>query len=342
MTAARSDRGRAYEEEDDGAVATFAPTLPRTPRRRPAPPAAPPPRAPERPAPRPEARSEARPRSPLAELFAEEDAADLAPRPDPAPVPSAPRVAVRSVPVQSVPSPPAAIAVRVRPDERPEPETGQVETGEATGAVEVAPHDEPAPVERTTLAEPIWVGVARGVSGVLAAGVLTGAALTWKGGTHAGPAWLAHLAPLPGAAVGPVLAYCGTALGLFAVRPALPTPARWGATLAAAAVAGVALKAAATAALADGIGPSLALHVAVCGGVALAGTRWSPAGCPVRGGRLAPLAGVLACLLTFPLADGVPGEVPAQERTAAGAARAVTHWWIDAARVRTRTADDRP
>ena len=323
----------------------FAPTLPRVPRRRAGPPTneaptneAPPPERPAAPPEPPEPRSATRPRSPLAELFAEEEAAGLAPRPAPAPVPSAPRVAVRSVPVQSVPNPPAAIAVRVRPDERPEPGTGQVETGEA---------EEADPVEPATLAEPIWVGVARGVSGALAAGVWTGAALALKGGTDAGPAWLGHLAPLPGAAAGPVLAYCGTALALFAARPALPAPARWGATLAAAAVAGVALKAAATAALAGGFAPSLALHVAVCGGVALAGTRWSPAGRGVRGGRLAPLAGVLVCLLTFPLADGAlgnaaPADAPAQKRTAAGAARAVTHWWTDAVRVGARTADDRP
>ena len=288
----------------------FAPALPPVPRRvvRPAPRLTPNP--PRKPDPPPETRqaSGTRPPSRLAELFAEEEAESpeekaAAPAPPLAPQP----------PLPAAPPPvAAAVAVQVRRVEPTEP----------------PPVDAPPEI----VAPPIWVGVARGVAGTLAAAVLPAAVAAVRAGGTGGPAWVGELAPLPPAAVGPALAFCGTGLALFAVRPALPAPARWGATLAAGLLAGVAAKAAALGMLAGGVGPSLPLQVAVCLGVVLAATRWAPRdGAGVRGGRLAAAAGVLLCGLTFPLADGVLDQFPRHERTAAGTARAAAQWWADAA-----------
>ncbi|MFH5805453.1 hypothetical protein [Alienimonas sp. DA493] len=302
------------EEHDDGSVATFAPALPRLPRRRSVPAnrdlprSAPPRSAPPRSAPPPEPDPPAppRPSSPLAELFAEEEeeeAERAAARParrwgNDRPTAEPPRPA-------PAPAPTPAPAVTVREEPREDADEPEV------------------------AAEPIWVGVARGVAATLAAGALTGAALILKG-APAGPMWLGAFAPLPDAALAPLLAFCGTGLGLFAARSNLPTPPRWGATLAAAAAAGGALKVAIAGGLADGFGPSLAWHLVICASLILAATRWSPGTATARAGRLAPLIGLLVCGLTFPLADGALAEIPAEQRGPAAAARAIAGWWGDA------------
>ncbi len=315
MTApAPPDRGEYYLP--DGAVTLFAPSLPTTPARRRTPPPA------SRPAARPRPSvPEPRPPSRLAELFADDEPLS---RPADRPLaaqPSADPPPADSSPADSSP----AVAVTVRE----------------------APASQSAPTQSapTLTAEPIWVGVARGVAGALAAGALTGAARVIRSGgslgeeigANAGLGWLAHLAPLPAAAVGPALAFCGTALALFCLKTALPTPARWGAALAAAAVAGIAVKAAVTGGFATGesaagFAPSLAWQIAVCGVVVLAGTLWNPGGSAVRGARLAPLIGLLACGLTFPLADGALGEASETKRSPIVAARAVVGWWGEAVR----------
>ncbi|QDT15336.1 hypothetical protein [Alienimonas californiensis] len=299
------------DEDDDGSVAMFAPSLP--PRRRSdAPRYAPRPEpAPAAPVPAPPAR----PSSPLAELFAEEEAD-------------------------------AAAAAAAASSQQTGQQTGR--RGEERRTAEpVRPSPSPAVTMRTeprtevdepsVAAEPIWVGVARGVAAALSAGALAGAALALRAtpaGSESpgGPAWLADLAPLPDAALAPLLAFCGTALGLFAVKTNLPTPPRWGATLAAAAVAGGALKVAVADGLAAGFGPSLAWQIAVCAGLILAATRWSPGTAAVRGGRLAPLIGLLVCGLTFPLADGALSDLPTEDRGPSAAGRAIAGWWTDAVR----------
>ncbi|NNJ26855.1 hypothetical protein [Alienimonas chondri] len=294
--AGRGHAGRD-DQEDDGTVTMFAPTLPPVPRRSEA-----------RWEPRPE-RPPARPPSRIAELFADEEAeADAA-----SPAPERPS---RTVAPQAVP-----VTVRSEPRFAREEATDEATEdlrGEATAS----------PVR----AEPIWVGVARGVSAALAAGAATGAVCVLRPGSQAGPGWLEHLASLPDAVVGPALAYCGTALGLFAVKAALPAPTRWGAALAALALGGVAIKAAVSDGLAEGFGPALSWQIAVCCLLALAGACWNPGTKAVRGGRLAPLIGLLVCGLTFPLADGVLGEANPEDRSPQVAARAVMGWWGEALR----------
>ena len=235
-----------------------------------------------------------RPATRFAEIFGDEaDEPEVRPRPDPAP------------PALAAPPPePPTPTVRFAPAEPP-----------------AVPDEQPG-----RIAVPVWVQVARGIAAVLSGTV--GLAAAGRSPGFAEPFW-GDPAPLPEVAAGPLLAFCATGLGLFALRPALPGPARWGATLSAALLAGFAAKAAAVGVKADGFGPSLAMQVTVCLGVILAATRWAPRGAgPIRGGRLALLAGVAACGLGFPLADGALNDAPPADRTAAGVGRAVARWWV--------------
>ena len=275
-------------DDADGWVSAFAPTLPLDPPRRRAV------RREERPEPppEPEPMPAPRPASRFAEIFGDEaDEPEVRPRPEPAPALAEPPPEPPAPTVRFAPAEPPAV-----PDEGPE-----------------------------ALAVPVWVQVARGIAAVLSA--TAGLAAAGRPPGFAAPLW-GDLPPLPDAAAGPLLAFCATGLGLFALRPALPGPARWGATLSAALLAGFAAKAAAVGVKADGFGPSLAMQVTVCLGVILAATRWAPRGAgPIRGGRLALLAGVSACGLGFPLADGALHDTPPADRTAAGVGRAVAGWW---------------
>ena len=249
-----------------------------------------------------------------------------------------PRPARREVPVD-LPAPAGSRFTDLFEDEPPAPlppsepdahrQTSAPEVPEprAELVAELGAEDEAVPTDAEPLAAPVWVSVARGVAGVLAVPAFAAAV----GRAPAFAAGWCDLAPLPAAAGAPVFAFCGTGLVLFAVRGPLPAPARWGATLSAAVLGGLAVKATALGWRAGGVGPSLPAHLTLCLLVVLAATRWRPAG-PVRGGTFAALAGALACGLSFPLAAGALAEVPQADRTPAVAVRAVAGWWTEYAR----------
>ena len=265
---------------DDGSFAAFAPALGSAPR-------------PRRPAPRPEPDrtpppppAPPRPASRLADLFAEEEReADT----------------VR----------PAPVAVE-EPGPEPEPEPIRVRFAEPETDENAAPADMPA--------APVWLGVARGVAGVLAAGCLLDA-FAGRGGT-----FVPSFAPLPAKLAAALAAFCGTGLAVFAARGTLPAVPRSAATLAAAALAGFAASGAATAA---GLTPHVLWQTAACAAVVAAAARLAPpltAGAG-RGARIALVAGVAACGVGFPLAGGALTELAPADRRPAAVAVAVGGWW---------------
>ncbi|MEM9703052.1 MAG: hypothetical protein AAF907_11485 [Planctomycetota bacterium] len=224
-------------------------------------------------------------------------------------------------------------AARFREEPRPEPAPADRRANPPAVAVRLRERQE----QDDRLPEPLWVGVSRGAAAVLSVGATLGAVAVLKPEGQfferlASPAWLEHFAPLPDAALGPTLAFCGTALGLFALKPALPTPARWGAGLAALALGGAAVKAAVADGWANGFGPTLAWQIAVCCLFTLFGTCWNAGTPAVRRGWWTPAVGLLACGLTFPLADGALGEPTDDGRSPQMAAKAVASWWTDALR----------
>ena len=245
-------------------------------------------RCPWRPGPRPEPdRTPAppppappRPASRLADLFAEE--ARDAERPEPAPV--------------------------AFEEPGPEPEPIRVRFAEPDADEDIAPAEIPA--------APAWLGVARGVAGVLAAGCLPDA-FVGRGGT-----FVPSFAPLP-----PTLAaFCGSGLAVFAIRGSLPAVPRLAATLAAAALAGFAAFGAATVA---GLTPHVLWQTAACAAVVAAAVRLAPVHSAGGGwgDRLALLAGAAACGIGFPLAGGALEELAPADREPAAVAAAVGGWW---------------
>ena len=292
---ATDDAAGVWADEDGWAA--FAPPLtaagrPRPRVRRDPPPA---PRRPVAPDPALEPRpAPPRPASRLAELFAEEDQDRQEPR---------------------------AIPVTVRP-ETTRPNSPAAAVPPATAPVEEEPAE---PIHHDPPAAPVWLGVARGVAAVLAAAAFAAASGRGSGGL------LPEADPLPAAWAGPLLAFCGTGLALFVLRPSLPGPVRWGATVGAGSLAGLAAKGAVTAVLADGAVPSLPLQVAVSAGVVLAAVRLAPtATAPAgRAGLLAAAAGLAACGVGFPLADGALDPHPPKTRTPRIVAAAVAGWWPD-------------
>ena len=287
---------------DDGACAAFAPPMPAA-RSRGVNPARPTrergPAAPRRVAQsdrRDDRPAPPRPPSRLAEVFADEDA------PPPTPVPPAP--------APPPPAPSAAVAVRVRP-------APAVLFEEADG-------DEAEPFLPPPA--PAWLGVTRGVAAALAAGALGAAFLGTGGGL------VPNVAPLPAGWAGPLWAFVGTGLALFAARGPLPGPARWGAFAAAGLLAGFAAKEAVSFARADGLGPSLPLQLFACAATVAAAVRLAPpAAAPAGGaGWVAAVAGLAACGVGFPLADGALEELPPADRTPAAVAGAVAGWWAPA------------
>ena len=224
----------------------------------------------------------ARPASRLADLFAEEERD--AERPEPAPV--------------AVPE--------------PELESIRVRFAEPDADEDVAPAELPA--------APVWLGVARGVAGVLAAGCLLDA-FAGRGGT-----FVPSFAPLPATCAATLAAFCGTGLAVFAACGTLPAVPRSAAMSAAAAMAGFAAFGAATAA---GLTPHVLWQTAACAAVVAAAVRLAPprtAGAG-RGGRVALLAGIAACGVGFPLAGGALAELAPADRRPAAVAVAVGGWW---------------
>ena len=242
---------------------------------------------PRRPAPRPAAEpspAPPRPASRLADLFAEEERD--AERPEPAP---------------------AAVQVP-----EPEPESLRVRFAEPDADEQEASADIPA--------APVWLGVARGVAGVLAAGCLLDV-FAGRGGT-----FVPSFAPLPAKLAATLAAFCGTGSAVFAARGTLPAVPRSAATLAAAALAGFAAFGAATEA---GLIPHVLWQTAACAAVVAAAVRLAPprtAGAG-RGGRVALLAGIAACGVGFPLAGGALAELAPADRRPAAVAVAVGGWW---------------
>ena len=296
----------------DGAVSCFAPPLWSAPprpsqRSKPAPPqpaappAAPKPAAPAQVGPpwvgEPPA-SPPRPTNRLAELFAEEEAAAagaaIVPNPEPRTEPPVPQVA-------SFPPAPRPLA------------------GDA--AEEDEPTDAPPP-------PPAWLGVTRGVAGVLGAAATAAAFGPARAAGFDGTLWWCDLAPLPGAAAPAALGFGGAGLLAFAAAGSLPGPLRWAATAGVAALAGFAVKTALHDLRTVGLAPTLAGQVAVCFLVVLIAVRLAPrrtAGGPLCGWA-GLLAGAAACGVGFPLAAGA---LP-PDRTPLTAAAAVAGWWTAA------------